>query len=75
MDKIEGSYIFIVADGMGGHLAGEVASKMAVDCIIDFIKSNSKLLKEGVRLINEAMVYANKKKKPRILVKRYGYNL
>jgi len=26
-------YLLIVADGMGGHLAGEVASKMAVDII------------------------------------------
>ncbi|MBN2693308.1 Stp1/IreP family PP2C-type Ser/Thr phosphatase [bacterium] len=28
--------LFMVADGMGGHEAGEVASKMAVDCIQDF---------------------------------------
>ncbi len=30
----------IVADGMGGHLAGEVASKMAVDIIGDYILNN-----------------------------------
>lgn len=29
--------LFIVADGMGGHSAGEVASKMAVDVINNFI--------------------------------------
>ncbi|CAN5758682.1 protein-serine/threonine phosphatase PrpC [soil metagenome] len=29
----EKGYLLIVADGMGGHLAGEVASKMAVDII------------------------------------------
>lgn len=31
----------MVADGMGGHLAGEVASKMAVDIIGDYIEENT----------------------------------
>jgi protein phosphatase len=29
--------LFIVADGMGGHKAGEVASKLAVQAVVDFI--------------------------------------
>jgi protein phosphatase len=31
--------LFVVADGMGGHNAGEVASRMAVDAVVDFIRA------------------------------------
>ena len=31
--------LYVVADGMGGHLAGEVASKMVVDTMGDYVKS------------------------------------
>ena len=30
--------LFVVADGMGGHNAGEVASRMAVDAVVDFVR-------------------------------------
>lgn len=32
--------VYVVTDGMGGHNAGEIASKMAAEGIIDFIVSN-----------------------------------
>lgn len=35
----EESHIFVVADGMGGHSSGEVASKIAVEEIANFFKN------------------------------------
>ena len=32
--------LFIVADGIGGHASGEVASKMAVEVISDYKKKS-----------------------------------
>ncbi len=34
-------YVFIIADGMGGHKCGEVASSMTVDYIGELIRNNS----------------------------------
>lgn len=36
----EGGKLYVIADGMGGHNAGEVASKMAVDTLINGFKYN-----------------------------------
>ena len=33
--------LFLVADGMGGHAAGEVASNTAIQAIVDFTKRHS----------------------------------
>jgi serine/threonine protein phosphatase PrpC len=32
--------LYVVADGMGGHNAGEVASKLVVETIQDYIRQN-----------------------------------
>ncbi|MBL4930828.1 Stp1/IreP family PP2C-type Ser/Thr phosphatase [Clostridium paridis] len=52
--------LYIVADGMGGHNAGEVASKIAVDVIKEYIKENWNNHSDGM-LLKDAILAANKK--------------
>lgn len=60
VDYYEGDLfsIYVVADGMGGHNAGEIASRRAVEGIIKFIKENlnegnkDKILKEAILKVN-----------------------
>ena len=58
--------IFALADGMGGHKKGEVASKIAVESIIDFLKENI-LKSSGIKMdylddvIKQGYNYANQK--------------
>ena len=46
-----GTYVILVADGMGGHVAGEVASELAVSAIWDTLQQNSSLTDYKTRLI------------------------
>ena len=58
--------IFALADGMGGHKKGEVASKIAVESIINFLKENISQ-SGGIKMdylddiIKQGYNYANKK--------------
>lgn len=51
--------IYVVADGMGGHNAGEVASKMAAERIVDYVKCNFSKLEEK-ELITKAIEDVNR---------------
>ena len=52
--------IYVVADGMGGHNAGEVASDLAIKVIMEYIKNNYKD-KELKKVLSESIKCANKK--------------
>ncbi|MCR5203036.1 MAG: Stp1/IreP family PP2C-type Ser/Thr phosphatase [Lachnospiraceae bacterium] len=60
-DKKIGSFqnLYIVADGMGGHKAGDHASKLCVESMVSFIKNTS--IKTPVLIFEEALSYANSK--------------
>lgn len=38
---VDEDHLYVVADGMGGHASGEVASAMAIDTLRDFFRSTS----------------------------------
>ena len=49
--------LFIVADGMGGHNAGDFASRCAVETMVDYIENS--LEKKPVRILGGAVEAAN----------------
>jgi PPM family protein phosphatase len=51
--------IYVIADGMGGHNAGDVASKIAVTKTIDIIR-DTKCFENGGEILKEAIEAANK---------------
>lgn len=54
--------IYIIADGMGGHNAGEVASKIAVETTMEYIKKENDIGEDEIGVCLESAVkYANGK--------------
>ena len=51
--------LYVVADGMGGHNAGEVASKIAVDTVKAYVRDNYE--NEGSSVLENAVSFANSK--------------
>lgn len=49
--------LYIVADGMGGHRAGDKASRMAIDITVDFVTNST--IENPVALLKRAMLYVN----------------
>lgn len=68
LDIEDDVYIFMVADGMGGAKAGEIASKMAVTEVLEYIKqnytnvmNNNNKDEDIFKVLNKAIEHSNDK--------------
>ena len=51
--------LYIVADGMGGHKAGDVASRTAIEAATEYVRESE--INNPVSLLKRAIIYANDK--------------
>jgi protein phosphatase len=61
--KIDDFYVFGIADGVGGLLNGELASKIAIDELTEEIKRKGEIgLQEGFEKANDSILFENKRR-------------
>jgi len=55
----EPPHLFVVADGMGGHAAGDIASKLAATTVCHYIDENAGANNNYEELLKQAIIQAN----------------
>ena len=67
------SCLYLVADGMGGHRAGDLASKLTVETVVNHVSSS--VGEEPEQLLREAFELANTKIRQTAALHREYYGM